>query len=357
MNGLFGQAVFIVGGRAYCWEDVLLAAMRWGDWALLEEETRQGLACARHQDEGDGECDPDALSAAADEFRYARDLLTVEETEAWLARWGLTSETWMDAIQRAVLRQLWADDLEEIAETYPISEDEVAAAIHFDGVCSGAFARFAWRLAGRAAAHAWAGGPAAAGPPGEAEAREIPPVPDGPAARAAAQGLPGVSAASCQEKLAALAHMESAFGRFAGEVLTPKAVRDAIVTHYLDWIGLRCRRAAFDDAQAANEAALCVREDGQDLAAVAQAARAAVSDTSFRLEDAEPPLRDALLGAAPGDLLGPLPVNGGFSLFQVLEKIVPSPKDPDVLRRAEQHVLDRTLDQEVTHRVRWQFPL
>lgn len=359
VNALFGQVVFAAGGRAYWWEDAFLAAMWWGDWDRLVEQARQGLACARHLEEGDGECDPDQVSAAADEFRYARDLLTVEETEAWLARWGVTADAWMDAIQRSVLRQLWTDDLDEIGETYPVSDDQVAAAMHAEGVCSGAFPRFAWNLAARAAAYDWAVSSAAGAASGEGEGEAAGPslALNGAAARAAAQGLPGVPAAACREKLGAIARLECAFQRFSREALTPKAIRDAIATHHLDWIGVRCRRVAFDDEPAAHEAALCVREDGDDLAAVAGAARAAVREARFFLDETEPPARDAFLSARTGDLLGPMPVNGGFSLFQMTEKIMPSPEDPDVRRRAEQHVLDRAIDREVTHRIRWHFPL
>jgi len=45
MQPLFGQVVFVAGSQKYGWEDVLLAAKRWDDWATLEQEVRQGFAC------------------------------------------------------------------------------------------------------------------------------------------------------------------------------------------------------------------------------------------------------------------------------------------------------------------------
>ena len=36
----------------------------------------------------------------------------------WLARWGLTTESWMDYIGRAVLRRAWADELDDIVREY-----------------------------------------------------------------------------------------------------------------------------------------------------------------------------------------------------------------------------------------------
>jgi hypothetical protein len=357
MDGLFGQTVFTVGERTYAWEDVVLAAMWWGDWDRLEAQARQGLACAARLEAVDAESDPDQVSAAADEFRYERDLLTAEETEAWLARWGLTTESWMDYIERAVLRRAWADELDDNVREYPIGDDEVAEAMHAEAVCSGALGRLAGKLAGRAAAFARAGPPAAGAPPAEDEKARAPGALGAVGARAATLGLPGLTPDACAEKLRTIAGLEGAFQRFSQEVLTPKAIHDAINTHHLDWIRLRCRTVTFADEQAANEAALCVREDGDDLTAVARAAKTPVHKTRFYMDEAEPPVRTLLQAARPGEVLGPVPLNGGYALFHVLEKRLPSAEDPHVRRRAERHVLDRAVDHEITHRVRWRFPL
>jgi len=358
MDALFGRVVFSVGQEAYRWEDVLLAAMLWGDWARLERQAQEGLACLKLLEANDEECDPDEVDAAADEFRYARDLLTAEETEAWLRRWGLTVDAWMDYIRRSILRQQRAAELPAIVAAHPVSPDEIAQAIHAEGVCSGHFARFAQKLAGRAAVHERGreqGAPVAPDqepdlPEADAAPLVLPPA-------AIARVLPGLSTEVCRRRLIALARLERAFERFAAQALTPKAIRDAIQAHHLDWIQLHCRSAVFPDEAAAREAALCVREDGQALGAVARAAQAAARLVRFYLEETQPPARDLFLSARPGELVGPVPSDGAFTLFQVVRKILPSPEDPGVRRRAEGHVLERAVEREVNARVRWQSPL
>jgi hypothetical protein len=154
-----------------------------------------------------------------------------------------------------------------------------------------------------------------------------------------------------------LARLEPAFARFRERVLTPGAIRDAISAHHLDWIRLDCRALSFPDHQIAQEALLCMREDGAELAEVGQAARSTVHEARFFLDETDAGSRHAFLSATRGDLLGPLPNNGGFSLFRVHDKVLPSAEDPAVRRRAEQDALNRAVQQEINNRVRWQISL
>ena len=56
MRELLGRVVFSVGGAEFTWEDVVLAAESWGDWARLRERAREGVACPH---------DADALAGAS----------------------------------------------------------------------------------------------------------------------------------------------------------------------------------------------------------------------------------------------------------------------------------------------------
>ena len=47
LDALLGQLAFRVDGTGYFWEDVAVAVWAWGDWAALEDEVRQGIACVR----------------------------------------------------------------------------------------------------------------------------------------------------------------------------------------------------------------------------------------------------------------------------------------------------------------------
>jgi hypothetical protein len=349
MKTLLPQVVFVVGGQAYDWADVALAARLWRDWDILEEEVRQGLACVKRLEDADEEPDPDQITAAAEAFRYERDLLTAAEAEAWLKRWDLTAESWMAYIERSVLRAEWAAELAEIVAQYPVEADEVTDAIGAEGVCSGHFVQFAWKLAGRAAVYQRM----------QAEGTDgsFPEVRDKRVTEVAGQGLPGIDLSVRQEKMVTLARLEPTFARFRERVLTPGAIRDAVSAHHLDWIRLACRALSFPDQQMAQEALLCLREDGAELGEVGRTAKAAVHEARFFLDETDAGSRHVFLSATRGDLLGPLPINGGFSLYRVHDKILPSAEDPAVRRRAEQDALNRAVQQEINNRVRWQISL
>ncbi|HYL79389.1 MAG TPA: hypothetical protein VEU07_01170, partial [Candidatus Acidoferrum sp.] len=73
MPALSGRRMFSVGATTYVWEDVVLAAVLWGDWAGLEREVRDGLACLHSVEdiEDEDEALPEEeITTAAAEFRY-----------------------------------------------------------------------------------------------------------------------------------------------------------------------------------------------------------------------------------------------------------------------------------------------
>ncbi|HEY6051522.1 MAG TPA: hypothetical protein VIZ58_09760, partial [Thermoanaerobaculia bacterium] len=150
MKALFEQVVFSVAGRDYLWEDVVLAAESRGDWARLRERAAEGFARLRRWEEEPEALEEGEIESAANEFRYDRDLISAEEMETWLARWGLTAESWMDYVRGSLLRRKWSGDPTGIAETES-SEPEFEEHLLAEAVCSGELRRLAETLAGRAA--------------------------------------------------------------------------------------------------------------------------------------------------------------------------------------------------------------
>lgn len=353
MKTLFSQVVFSVGSKRYCWDDVVLGAKLRGDWADLENRLRQGIACLKRMEDTGDSPSTEEVESAAEEFRYEHDLLTAQETEAWLEQWGLTTETWMEYIQRSVLRQRWSDQLEDIVSQHSASDEEIDRQVKCEGICSGELARFAHKLAARAAVYEKNQEEASS------EARkETAGEPLGATLQASLLDieeyrLPGISRESCQEKLKTLSSLEGYFQFFSKQVLTPKAIKDQINSHRLDWTKLDCLQVLFPDEQMAREAALCVREDGKELAEVAAEAKTEVQEACFFLDQAVPEWRDHFLGAQKGELVGPLKSEEGFALFLVRDKIMASMEDPDVRQLAEQAVLERAIDHEVNNRVKW----
>jgi hypothetical protein len=348
------EAVVFGTGDVVCtWQDVVLAAALSGDWAELVERVREGLACRTSLVEAGGVLDPAEVTAEANDFRYARELLTVEETEAWLERWGLTVDQWIEYIERALLRRR---STSEPAARRDVAADDVADAIWAEAVCSGALARLARRLAGWVAAAASVEGPSHGCERNEGSEHDA--ALDGVLAEMAEQGLAGlVDAQQCRPRLEHLHELERRFARFRRRVVTPAAVRAAVQAHYLDWVRLRCQSVSFTDEQTAREAACCVRDDGEAFGAVARATRATISERWLSLDEMGPAARPILLSAESESLLGPLPELGEYMLVKIMEKVLPSADDPVVRTRAEEAVLSAAVEREVASRVRWEARL
>ena len=100
--------------------------------------------------------EPDALPAetlraAATVFRYEHNLLAAEELEAWLDARGLSTADWNGYLRRLILRERWADELEQIESEFAVGDDEVEAALQREAICTGFLRRAAERLAEDAA--------------------------------------------------------------------------------------------------------------------------------------------------------------------------------------------------------------
>ena len=96
-------------------------------------------------------------------------------------------------------------------------------------------------------------------------------------------------------------------------------------------------------------------EDGVALAEVAREAGATFTESRMLLAEAPAGRRSHLLGAEPGDLLGPLAESGGLLLVAVRAKRLPEASDPDVKRRAETQVLEDAVRREVDARIHWRM--
>jgi len=352
MPALAGQRIFTVGEMSLAWEDLVLAGCLWGDWPDLETRVRDGLAClARLDDLDDDDADglsEDDVEAAAAEFRYARDLVAAADLEGWLERRGLTVEGWLDFVRRALLRERWADELEAIRDEYEIEAADVAEALECEAVCGGLAADLAARLAARAAIHARDEAEA-----GEALVREAEAVAAAVPEHVLARALPDVPAALRRERLRALARLEAAWRRFAASAASPEALRALVTGRRLDWLRVGVQTVVAPDEDVAREIAMCVRVDRRPLAEVAAEAGLSAETAELWVEEVDEALRDALIGAQPGEVLGPLAGKEGYVVLAVGDKRLASEDDPAVRARAEQALLARTVDREVTDRVTW----
>lgn len=375
MRNLIGRPVLAVGETVYSWEDVILAAALWGDWSRVVERTSEGLALVAEAEAAESDEPPftdEEVEEAASEFRYARNLVSADEMEAWLSAWGLDVDGWMQWIVTDVLRTRSeaaegedagagdeeaapeGDDAQALAEPgdgEPEEEgepdEEFLSALHAEAVCSGTLGRLSYSLAQRAAVFAREreeGGPAAA------EAREGP-APEVPAA------LPplGLAPEEVTRRLRALSELDAAFERFRARVVDADQLAARLRSRQTDWTRVTVRVLKLDSEDAAREALTSVRDDGCDLSEVAADAGVELAEGTTFLEELDSGVRDRLLAAQKGELLGPLKDGEGWSLFEVLDKTLPSLEDEEIAEKAEKSLLQSALSREVDNRVVWRW--
>src|SRR5438094_7422316 len=88
------------GTQEYAARDAIDAAIFRGEFEDRWQKFLHHVAAEQHADELELELDESAISAAAEQFRYEHDLITAEETEAWLANRGLTFDDFSDYFTR-----------------------------------------------------------------------------------------------------------------------------------------------------------------------------------------------------------------------------------------------------------------
>lgn len=298
-----GSPLFSVGADVYRWADVIEFARARGDWNALADEVRSGLQALRELElrgEAPGEAE---IDAAAREFRYERRLLAGDELVEWLDRRGVAYAEWSGYLERSLAR----DRLPGVAGP----ENDVEAYLWPEAVCSGRLDELAVTLA-----------------------RLV----------AVAPGAP-------------LESLEDTFEDFCRKAASDELIAREISVSQLEWLRVVYESADFEDEDAAFEAALCVRDDGDTLAAVSARAGVMLEQRVEWLEQIEPALASGFLAARTGQLVGPVAARDRFRLALLLEKLAPSPDDELVRSRAAAVVAERAVERETSERVVWLEPL
>lgn len=348
MKTVFGQTVFTVEKTPYFWEDVVLAASAWGDWAVLERDVHRGVACLRRAVTEGAPPTRDELDAATAAFRYERDLISAKDARDWLDCWSLSIDDWMDYMRRAVLRERWRDQLSTFDLPFPAVDAEVDARVLSEAVFSGELGRAARKLAEHAACHKVPGalGDDGGAPLAEAFVRQH------DSAVGAASRL-GLSRGRAIERLFVLDAVERSYASFRARVVTARAVEEEIRAHELQWMRVDCESLSFADDSAAREALLCMRADGKTIREVAAAARRVLRDRRFYLDDVDSKVGERLLAAGENEVIGPLTLQEEFVVLRVMHKLMPLNDDPEIHRRAEVELLRRLATHQLPHRIQW----
>ena len=238
------------------------------------------------------------VDKVAQAWRRERRLLAADDLAAWLERRGVTTESWLAYLRRAVARSA------ALADPFAAVD---ADAVWAEAMCSGKLDECAKQLA-----------------------RMLAVAPD-----------------------ADLGSLEAAYEAFCDEVATDEAIAREIAAARLDWIRVRCLLAVFGERHVAAEVALLVRQDGLAFAEAAAAANTTTVQQEIWLEDADPALAPLLAGAGRNQLVGPVATADGFVIVEVHEKLPADPADPVVMARAVTAAADRAADRAETDHVVW----
>jgi hypothetical protein len=318
------RIVFSVGATAYRRRHLLQAARAWGEWDSIVEEAREELACAARAAGGDASAAP-----AGAAWRRARGLLAADDLEAWLAERDVPVADWLAHVQNELLREASQDELEVIVEEGAAPDDaDLIPAVWARAVCSGAIAELAERLAEEAAA---------------AASFEHP---DEPA-------LDDPSYSDAEISPASLARLRDAHERLAADAVTEQRVAHELETRRVAWASVDCLVLVHPDVDVLKEAALCVTQDGLDLAAVAGESGAELRRERLVLGELPAEVGAGLFNAEPGELLEPVAVDDTAWLVLVEAKTMPSAADPELRERAAELIAARERARAVDRWVRW----
>jgi hypothetical protein len=323
------------GDQDYTARDAIEVAIFRGELDANWKKFLHRVAAERQADEQDLDSDESAISSAAEAFRYEYDLITAEETEAWLENRGLTFDDFSDYFTRqyyaSALNNIVPDEV-EYASAPPELRELFVAELILSGELQRMTSELMWRLAARCA--------------------ETDPSPDLIALEEKTfldrNRLEPKQLATWLEKLGRdskwlneMLAIEAAYRRRCNTLLVPQARQRELVALRLLLIRFETEVIELESRDAAKEALFCVREDGMSMEEVAIEGRYPYRKVNFVLEDIPPDVQQQFLSVSAGDVLEPIARGDGFELCRIIKKIEPQRDDPNVKLRIDQRLLDR----------------
>jgi hypothetical protein len=324
------------GKEQYTVLDAIDAALFRGDLAGSWQKFLRAVAAENRAAELKLEVDQSAIYAAAETFRYQQDLITTEETEAWLANRALTADDFSDYFTRRHYASTAQENIVPENVEYPSASPELrrmfVADLILSGELDGMTTDLMWRLAARSAQ---------AAPDPEAitaEERsflERNGINQGQLANWLAKS--GRNAAWFEEMLA----IEAAYRKRCDTLLVPQVRQRELAVWQVLLTRVETEVIELDSREAAREARFCVREDEMSMEEVAAQGRYPYHRATFFLEGLPLDAQQRFLSVSAGSILEPTARGDGFELCRVINKIEPQADDPVVQSRIDQQILDR----------------
>src|SRR5438309_2244617 len=113
------------GKQRYPARDAIDAAIFRGELEVKWKEFLEAVEAEKRSDELDVDLDGAAISSATEAFRYEYDLITAEETEAWLANRGLTLNDFVDYFARRCCANGFYEEIGPVEVEYQCASPEL----------------------------------------------------------------------------------------------------------------------------------------------------------------------------------------------------------------------------------------
>jgi len=348
----YSRVVLTRGNCEFTVQDILAHAWFLGELQPAWTELMQGIACEECANESDLEPDDELLNAMSEEFRYERDLLTVEETETWLQARDLTEEDFSGYL----VRRYWRDNPPETAPEQPAESEylttsaELRELLRVDLLFSGKFDELAravgWRLAAAA------------------ELKQTETDPDlVQQERARFLERIGLDESSLPEALKQLnrtaawledsLRLEVCYRQASGSVISDQARAGALPSMRLPLTRINIQTLTLRSEEAAQEAFLCLTKDGLSLEQLAQECDVSWQERDLFLGDLPPEIQQEFLSAAPGEVLAPKPAEEGFVVARLVNKTEPVLTDDQVRARIDQKLMESHFSEIASKHIRW----
>jgi hypothetical protein len=305
----YGRVVLIRGNCEFTVQDILAHGWFSGELRASWNELMNGVAYEERASELDLAPDDEVLNSMSEEFRYARDLLTVEETERWLLARDLTE----DDFSGYLVRRYWQDNPPETATPDPpdylTSSAELRELLRVDLLFSGKFddltRALSWRLA-------------------------------------AAVELNQTEADADLAK----DQRTRFFERSGLDELSLSEVRLPLTLIKIQTLSLRSREAA-------QEAVLCLTADQVPPEQLAQECGVCWEEQELFLGDFPADVQQEFLSAAPGEVLAPRPGDEEFVVTRMIAKTEPVLLDDQVRDRIDHQLLESHFSELCSKHIRW----
>ena len=347
----YGRVVLIRGDSEFTVQDILAYAWFLGELQTPWSELQNGVAFEQCAKDSDLEPDDEALNSMSEEFRYARDLLTVEETERWLLARDLTE----DDFSEYLVRRYWGENPPAEAPAPEPSEYLTASAdlkelLRIDLLFSGSFddltRALSWRLAAAAELNNTA-------PNDESVKNE----------RARFFERTGLDETSLPEALKQLnrtaawleecLQLEASYQQASASVVSDAGRTRALTTMRLPLTRFTIQTLALRSQEAAQEAILCLTKDALSPEQVAQECGVSWEEQRLFLADLSHEVQQEFLSAAPGEVLAPKADEEGFVVIRIIAKTEPALADDDVRKRIDQQLMESHFSEISSKHIRW----